>query len=858
VAEPKLTPMMQQWAQAKSQHPDAILLFRMGDFYELFGDDAIRAAPILELVLTCRDKDKNGMKMAGFPYSAAANYINILVDHGYKVAICDQLEDPKSSKGLVKRGISQVITPGTLIEDEESASLRSSFLVALVGDEKELALAVLDLSRARFLVTSSAQPNKIIDELVRISPKEIVSIKADKLAQVMIEKLIAIIGHKTAIRQEYKAKPSTQMASLEQQAVMLISSYLIELRGCVPEHIGQPVRYSIDDQLLLDQATIDNLDLLPKKKGDKANLLSVLARCKTSIARKLLAQELLAPPTSLPEIQRRQLIVGEFLDDADLREDSREYLSGCYDLAKLTALCASAKINPRGLSRVRDCLGQIGQIKTRLAHSHVPELNQLISKLPDLSEIKISLARALVDNPPINLKDGNIFRRGFDAELDQLWELSSNSQNMLIAIEQREREHTGIGSLKIRYTRVFGYYIEITRSNLDKVPSSYQRKQTIANGERYVTPELNELELKLNSAQEKMAMREYQLFDELRLMVLKQAESLMLLSQTIAFIDMLAGFAELAALRNWSRPEILNKEACVLDISQGRHPILEDICASTGTLFVPNSLRLDRDSCSLALITGPNMAGKSTLMRQMALMQIMAHLGSYVPAKSAKISLCDSIFARVGASDDLASGRSTFMVEMTETSHILHNATPYSLIILDEIGRGTSTYDGMALAQAIAEYIHNTIGARTMFATHYHELVELENKLTRLKNYHVEVEEREDGVRFIYMLLAGPARESFGIAVAKLAGLPEQVLERARVVLVSLEHKDLDEPKPPADKPQLDLFGQVYVSSKDGDMRSSLDKILGLDINRVTPIQALSRLASLQMSLRQALKNPLS
>jgi len=852
--------MMEQWVRAKAQYPDAILLFRMGDFYELFDNDALVAAPILELALTCRDKDKSGVKMAGFPIHAAESYITKLVDYGHKVALCEQLEDPKASKGIVKRGITQVLSPGTIINAEESLSSENNYLISLSAQEKRFALAALDLNTASFIFTGTASRQKMLDELLRLRPKELVVYSHDELACALAEEIRQIIGRQGALRVEKKHDFTLNKKhnEAEEQALALISSYVAELRGSMPSHVSEPVRYSVDDQVLMDEPTRLNLDLLPKKKGHRFNLLSLLQDTKTAMGRRAVNQAILGPSTNLADINRRHDLVAE-LEDFMLRQELRNLLGSIGDLEKLTALAASNKIGPRSLGRLRDALIAIRSIRSLATESNKHGLQNIGQSLPDLHELESELIMSLVDQPPISLKDGGLFRKGFDQELDQLSGLSTNGQSMLLALEARERELTGINSLKVKFTRVFGYYIEITRTNLERVPAHYQRKQTIANGERYVTQELAELEVMLNSAQERLAEYEAKLFEKLRLVVVTKAPELLELARTIAELDMLTGFAELASTRQWVRPSMLEAQACVLDIHEGRHPIVEEICLKDGNYFVPNNLFLDNQSCSVALITGPNMAGKSTIMRQAALIQVMAQMGSYVPAKSARLSICDSIFARVGASDDLASGRSTFMVEMTETAYILQHATPRSLILLDEIGRGTSTYDGMSIAHAVTEYIHNMLKSRTLFATHYHELTSLEKNLDKLKNFHVEVDENGDSVNFLYALKAGPAEKSFGIQVAKLAGLPKSVVQRAHIVLNELEAKadtqSVCKPSPDEVLPvpalmtvgQPDLFGLKSNNTQSHPISLQIAK---LDINRTTPLQALNKLQAWQNLIR--------
>lgn len=845
----KLTPMMEQWAVAKQAHPDAILLFRMGDFYELFGDDALLAAPILELALTSRDKDKSGLRMAGFPCHAADQYISKLVDKGHKVAMCDQLENPKLKKGIVKRGITQVITPGTLIDIDQEGH-ENAYLLSLIFEDGSFALAALDLGTASFLVTSTNKKERIFDEVVRLRPKELVVIDKDEETNGLLETLLNKSNSSTTIRIEKRVlAPFSQevgLSTLENRAVALIRSYIVELRGEVPSHVGLAMRYSIDGHVLMDQSTRENLDLLPKKKGDRANLFSVMHECKTAMGKRALLKTISAPSTDLHEINKRLDLVSALLDDEELLTALSQQISAIYDLEKLTALAASNKIGPRYLGRLRDCLNAVLAIKDLLLQKS--NFVELRNALPDLSALKEELSRALVELPPLSVKDGGIFAVGYDSELDDLTELTTNGTQLLLNLELRERELTGIASLKVKFTRVFGYYIEVTRSNIDRVPSRYQRKQTVANGERYMTEELSELEIKLNSAQENLARCEQRLFENLRKLAVQSASPLIEMARTIASLDMLIAFAELARSHSWVRPKLMPQQSCTIDIKGGRHPIVEERCKKAGFYFVPNNMRLDNTNCSIALVTGPNMAGKSTIMRQAALIQIMAQMGSFVPACEASLSLCDSIFARVGASDDLSSGRSTFMVEMTETAHILHNATPYSLILLDEIGRGTSTYDGMSIAHAVTEYIHDRLQCRTLFATHYHELTELEKSLSKLKNFHVEVEEKNDTVNFLYSLAKGPAVESFGIQVAKLAGLPSAVINKAKEVLLGLENKVPSVAKSHEVRPVSQPY--LFEMNKKTNISTIESQIAKLDINRLTPLQALLKLQDWQQSIR--------
>lgn len=814
--EPKLTPMMEQWHEAKNLHPDAILLFRMGDFYELFGDDAIKAAPILELALTSRDKDKSGLKMAGFPFHAAENYIAKLVERGFKIAICDQLEDAKLKKGLVRRGITSVVTPGTALDSESALQTEQSFLLAIKSQGDEISLCALDLVTATFLVTSSKNKAKIIDEACRFLPKELVILRKDPLAEDIAQKVSKGLKNHREPRVEIKdqllAKNHNNFltdgikSEAENAAIALVLAYVLELKGAIPAHIESPSRYTIDDQLLMDDATRNNLDLFPKKKGSEHNLFSVMDETKTAMGRRALFQAMSAPSTSKSQIEDRLSAVLELLDNAPMRHLIRDAFMGFYDLEKLTALAASNRISPRGLARIRDCLKSLQEIIKTLDSTEV--LAKILKLVPDLTSLHQILHQALAEDPPLSIKDGGTFKEGFDLELDEQRKLLFNAQELILKLEAEERDAHGIPSLKIRYTRVFGYYIEVTKTHLDKVPAHYQRKQTIANGERYVTKSLSDLEVRINNAESKGLEIEERKFEELKISVAEQAPMLMQAGKIMGRLDMLQSFAEIASVNSWVKPEILPASDCFMDIRDGRHPLVEPLRLRDGTYFVPNHTKLSKSDCRLMLISGPNMAGKSTIMRQAALIQILAQMGSFVPATKATLSICDAIFARVGASDDLATGRSTFMVEMSETAAILHNATDKSLILLDEIGRGTSTYDGVSIAQAVVEYIVNKLASRCMFATHYHELTTLENELLGMKNFHVEIEDVGPEIRFLYTLAEGACLKSFGIEVARLSGLPKSVLNRASEVLRQLEAKKRSGPKAASAKvPQLSLFG---------------------------------------------------
>lgn len=842
----KLTPMMKQWQEAKELHKDAILLFRMGDFYELFDQDAIIAAPILDLCLTSRDKDKPKHKMAGFPHHAAAGYIQKLLDHGHKVAMCEQLEDPKNKVLVVKRGVTNVITPGTVINDETTNNSDVAFICAIISEGDDVALCSIDYSNGIFKVTKSIHSEKIIEEILRIAPKELLvmseDIKAQDLAQVIYKQLKAKLRleKKSVIKvNDLPSLAHLSLSSSELKATQLILSYIFELKGQIPAYFMLPRHYLIEQHSLIDETTRFNLDLIPQNRDDRCNLYSILDDTKTAMGKRLLLENIKAPLMNMDEIYQRQSLVNELLLDQNLLDNIRELLGQIYDLNKLVSLLSSGKISPRSMGNLRNSLVAISEIKALLSANKTGIIYELVNKCPDLSLLTDKLVSELALTLPLSVKEGGIFKSGIFSELDKLKNITLNGHEMLLMLEAKERERTLIPSLKIKYTRVFGYYIEITKTHLDKTPSNYFRKQTVANAERFTTEELTLLENQINSAESELLELESSLFNDLCAFSLSFTDSLLTWSHILGLLDLVANFAYLAHRRSYIKPIILAADNFKLNIRDGRHPIIEELCHKQGIYFVPNHTTLDQET-SLMLITGPNMAGKSTIMRQVALIQIMAQIGSYVPASYAELSLCDAIFARVGASDDPSTNRSTFMVEMTETAAILRNATINSLIILDEIGRGTSTYDGISIAQAVAEYIHNHLRTKTMFATHYHELTYLENDLSRLKNFHVKIDEKENGLIFLYAIASGPCHKSFGIEVAKLSGLPQVVLDRASVIINKMEEVVLSKRLSKNYQPK--LFNDVPCNSDLSNMLIS--KITGLDINKVTPLEALNQLAT--------------
>ncbi len=794
----KLTPMMRQWMDAKAKAKDAIVLFRMGDFYELFGDDAVRAAPILELALTSRDKDKEGgMPMAGFPHQAAPQYIAKLIAEGLKVAICDQLEDPKLAKGIVKRDITRVVTPGTVMDEQGLRANVNNYLAGVTEIQGTFGLCALDVSTGEFIATVTESEQALLEEIAILAPSELV-VAADSLA---LKECLADLSCRLETRSLSSQKPNlagslgvldpwfdeyaSKAALLSTELVL---SYVLETQGALYNHIRTPRPYAIDGQLLIDTTSRRHLDLVgaPGDLKREGTLLHVVDKTKTAMGGRQLLKWLLSPSTDLAVINGRLDVVQALYDEPNVRTLVREQLKAVYDIERLTAKCASGRVAPKELASLRDSIGELPGIVSALLEANVPTLRNRAS-IDVLQDVHELLDRALVANPPYALKDGGVFRQGHDPVLDDLVDLSAGGIAKIADIEQRERELTGIASLKVKYTRVFGYYIEITKTHLAKVPEHYRRKQTVASGERYVTEELARLEEQVAAAEARRSEREAELFDVLRRTLASHANRVLQTARLLAELDAFCSFAEVSDARRFVRPEVLPASSRCLHIVRGRHPIIESLSEKQGKPFVPNDVQLAGDNMQVLLITGPNMAGKSTIMRQVALIQLLAQAGCFVPAKAAQLSICDRIFTRVGASDDLRLGRSTFMVEMAETAHILNHATPNSLVLLDEIGRGTSTFDGLSIAWSVAEDLHNRVGARTLFATHYHELTVLSQTLSRLKNMHVAVQESEREISFMYLLAEGPATQSYGIHVARLAGLPEPVLDRAQEILRKLE-----------------------------------------------------------------------
>jgi DNA mismatch repair protein MutS len=799
------TPMMQQYQEAKRQNPGMLLLFRMGDFYELFGEDAQTGSSILGLTLTSRDKS---MPMAGFPHHQLEPYLQKLLQAGQRVAVCDQVEDSSQAKGLVKREVTRVVTPGTLTEDNLLDPRKSNHLVAITLGADGAGLAWVELSTGDYQAADIPLA-QLANELNRLEPSECL------LAEQSLEKSrgrLAGLGFDSALtgrpdwtfdavscrkvlHEHFKVQTlegfgfDDGQPCLQSAGALLI--YLQETLRASLAHLDRLQPYHASRYLLLDPVTRRSLELTRTLRDSvrAGSLLAVMDHTMTAMGGRLMQDWLVAPLTDRLTIEDRLDAVAELRDAGSLRAELRELLRQAFDLQRLSARVSTARASPRDLAAVGKTLALLPRLKAKLAARRARLLQELETGIDLCVELRSAIETALVDEPPLNTREGGIVRPGYDLALDELRSISTGGKEWIARYQTQEVTRTGIPSLKVGFNRVFGYYIEITHAQAGKIPPDYQRRQTLKNAERYITPELKEYEEKVLSAEEKIKDREYEIFVRLRDEAAAQTPRLLKTGHVLATLDVLCGLAELAATRPYCRPELTDEP--VLWVREGRHPVLDQLLPP-GT-FVPNDLILSGDDGLVVLITGPNMAGKSIYIRQAALLTLMAQMGSFVPAREARIGLVDRIFTRVGASDELSRAQSTFMVEMTEAANILNNATARSLVILDEIGRGTSTYDGVSLAWAITEFLHDQIGCRSLFATHYHELAQLAEKLPRLRNYCAQVQEHRGEVVFLHKIVPGNADKSYGIHVARLAGLPEPVLERAREVLAQLEsHHDLE------------------------------------------------------------------
>ena len=852
----ELTPMMRQYMEVKQQYPDCFLFYRLGDFYEMFFDDAIEGSKILELTLTGRDCGlEERAPMCGVPYHAVDTYVNKMISQGHKVAICEQMEDPALAKGLVQRSVIRVITPGTVIEEKMLDGSKNNYIFAIDFCENAIGYAYADVSTGAFTAAETYGTNAqtlVLDELTRLSPSEIIAneklFEQDYLTKKIrsgyyLEKLANVRFHPEQAEKrllEHFGVASLKGFGLEGKSYAIgaagaLLSYLEETQKNALSHIHTVRFLNRSTFMQLDASTRRNLELtqpLQFNGSKKSTLLYLLDATKTSMGARLLRTWIDCPLQSKNDIIYRLQAVDTFYHDLRTRKSIREYLDSVYDIERLTSKIAYGTINGRDCIALMNSLRQITPITMLLCGIPAEAIDSIVRDLDPMDDV-IGLIDAAIDpNPPINIKDGGLIRKGYNKEVDELRAISGDSQSMLDQIVAREREATGIKTLRIGYNRVFGYYIEVTKSFTQNVPYYYERKQTLANAERYITPELKELEQKILGATDRLLELEAELFRNVREALLACTERLQQDAALLAQLDVYQSLAEVAVSNKYVMPTISDES--IIRIVNGRHPIVE---RNLKNGFIPNDVSMDLEKNRLLIVTGPNMAGKSTYMRQVALITLMAHIGSFVPADEAEIGIVDRIFTRIGASDDLASGQSTFMVEMSEMANIINNATKDSLLILDEIGRGTSTFDGLSIAWSVLEHIANPIlcGAKTLFATHYHELSELEGKLEGVVNYRITVKEVGDDVLFLRKIVRGSADKSFGIQVAKLAGLPESVLTRAKEILRELEQSDLlVRGSQDTEEPIVTVENQVQTS-----ILNDLNKI---DLDRMTPIDAFMKL----------------
>lgn len=822
MAKKNVTPMMKQYLDIKKQYPDAFLLYRIGDFYEMFYDDAIKGAQILELTLTHRNKNaKDQVPMCGVPHHAADNYIDILVDKGYKVAICEQLEDPKLAKGMVKRGVIQLITPGTLMDKSASEAKENNYLTAIHQDQNGYGFAYVDLSTGELKSSYLKNIQALENEVIGVRTKEAVidhSVSQDTKA--MLDKLKIMLSpqEKVDVHSEFSYATEMLENKAEIQAVEHLLMYLSVTQKRSLAHLQQAVHYEPSFFLKLDQYAKRNLELLHNSRTGKKSgtLLWLLDSTKTAMGGRLLKQWIERPLINRQQIVARQQIVSTLLDHYFERSSLQKELTNVYDLERLAGRVAFGNVNGRDLIQLKTSLEHVPQIRYVLQQLDEGEFSDLLKRLDPVSDVADLIDEAIVDDPPMSITEGNLIKPGYSDELDGYVDAMKNGKQWLAKLEAQERKATGIHNLKIGFNRVFGYYIEVSKGSLSKLPEDrYQRKQTLTHAERFITPELKEKENLILGAEGKATELQHQLFVEIREQIKDQIKRLQQLAHALAELDVLQSFAVVSEEGHFIKPEFTDDHD--LEVSGGWHPVVEKVIGKQN--YVPNDIMMPND-LNVLLITGPNMSGKSTYMRQMALTVVMAQIGCFVPAKKAKMPIFDQIFTRIGAADDLISGESTFMVEMMEANDALEHASANSLILFDEIGRGTATYDGMALAQAIIEYVHDHVHAKTLFSTHYHELTGLDKSLKQLKNIHVGAVEQNGNLVFLHKMKDGPADKSYGIHVAKLAGMPEELLQRANVILQHLENENKDKnnlvPQPePAEENAKPASGKANESAAD-------------------------------------------
>ena len=877
----KMTPMMQQYLQTKEEYPDCILFYRLGDFYEMFFDDAITASKELEITLTGKNCGlEERAPMCGVPYHAVDSYLNRLVSKGYKVAICEQMEDPKLAKGIVKRDVIRIVTPGTNLDMQALDETKNNYIMSIVYIADRFGLSVADVTTGEYMVTEIESSGKMMDELTKFMPSEIICNEAFYMSGMNLDDLKNRLGItiysldawyfddalcRKTLMEHFQVK-SLQGLGLEDYDCGMIAAgallkYLEETQKNSLSHLSRLTTYTTGNYMVLDSSTRRNLELVEtlREKQKRGSLLWVLDKTKTAMGARTLRKYVEQPLIDKASIKKRQDAIEELKNNAICREEIREYLGPVYDLERLVGKITYQSANPRDLIAFQSSLSMLPPIKCILEDMQSELLKEIYGEMDTLEELCTLVKEAIMEDPPLAMKEGGIIREGYNEEVDRLRRAKSDGKGWLAELEAKEREKTGIKNLRIRYNKVFGYYLEVTNSFKNLVPDYYVRKQTLANAERYIIPELKELEDTILGAEDRLCALEYELYCEVRNKIAGEILRIQTTAKAIAKLDVIASLALVAERNNYVRPKI--NEKGVIDIKDGRHPVVEKMIPND--MFICNDTYLDDKKNRISIITGPNMAGKSTYMRQTALIVLMAQIGSFVPASSANIGLVDRIFTRVGASDDLASGQSTFMVEMNEVANILRNATSKSLLILDEIGRGTSTFDGLSIAWAVVEHISNSklLGAKTLFATHYHELTELEGKIDNVNNYCIAVKEKGDDIVFLRKIVKGGADKSYGIQVAKLAGVPDSVINRAKEIVEELvnaditarvkeiavqgenQKKKLQKKLDEVDLAQFSLFDTV----KDDDVLKELEE---LDISHMTPIDAMNKLYQLQNKLK--------